>query len=179
MTDLLGRSMEFRVLPIAEEHIEGFRAVLDSVAKERRYLAFLQAPSLDELKAFVRRNIRNGYPQCVALIENQVVGWCDAVPFDRPTKAHGAVLGIGVLTGHRGHGIGTALILATLQRAKAAGLTRIELTVREHNRRAIALYERLGFAHEGLKRNGVRVDGSYENLVCMGLLLDEAVQSQK
>ncbi|HZM33384.1 MAG TPA: GNAT family protein [Burkholderiales bacterium] len=59
--------------------------------------------------------------------------------------------------------------------AKAAGLTRIELTVREHNDRAIALYERLGFVREGLKRNAVRIDGNYENLVCMGLVCDKAV----
>jgi hypothetical protein len=34
----------FRVVPIAEEHIDGFRAGLDAVAQERRYLLFLQAP---------------------------------------------------------------------------------------------------------------------------------------
>lgn len=29
--------MAFRVVPIAEEHIEGFWSALDSVARERRY----------------------------------------------------------------------------------------------------------------------------------------------
>jgi L-amino acid N-acyltransferase YncA len=42
--------------------------------------------------------------------------------------------------------------------------------VREDNTRAIALYESLGFVVEGLKRNGVRLDGRYGNLVCMALL---------
>jgi ribosomal protein S18 acetylase RimI-like enzyme len=162
--------MEFRIQPIAEEHIEGFRSVLDSVARERRYLAFLEAPSLDESKAFVRRNIKMGYPQCVALIEAKVVGWCDVLPIDRPTMAHGGVLGVGVLLEHRGKGIGSALIRAATDMAKAAGLTRIELTVRERNDRAIALYERLGFVREGLKRNAVRIDGNYEDLVCLGLV---------
>lgn len=103
----------FRVVPIAEEHIEGFRAGLDSVARERRYLTFLEAPPLDKVRQFVRRNIREGYPQCVALAEERVVGWCDALPIDRPTRAHTAVLGIGVL----------------------AEFTRIELSVREGNAR--------------------------------------------
>ena len=165
--------MEFQILPIAEEHIEGFRAVLDAVAKERRYLAFLEAPSLDELRSFVRRNIRSGIPEYVALIGDLVVGWCDALPYSRPTKAHGCVLGVGVLAEYRGQGVGTALIRATLDGAKAAGLTRVELTVREDNARAVALYERLGFLYEGLKRNGVRVDGTYKNLVCMAVLLDD------
>jgi len=148
---------------------------LDCVARERRYLAFLEAPSPEDTAGFVRRNIRKGYPQSVALIEREVVGWCDILPIDRPIKAHGGVLGVGVLPKHRGPGIGTALIRATVERARAVGLTRVELAVREDNARAIALYETLGFIHEGVKRNAVRLDGKYENLVCMGLLLDEAV----
>ena len=32
-----------QILPIAEEHIEGFRLCLDAVAHERRYLGFVQA----------------------------------------------------------------------------------------------------------------------------------------
>lgn len=162
--------MKFQILPIAEAHIEGFRSVLDTVARERLYLALLEAPSLDETRVFVRRNIKAGYPQCVALIEDAVVGWCDVLPIDRPAMAHGGVLGVGVLPEHRGKGIGSALIRATMDRARAAGMTRIELAVREHNARAIALYERLGFVREGLKRKAVRIDGTYEDLVCMGLV---------
>jgi ribosomal protein S18 acetylase RimI-like enzyme len=157
-------------VPIAESHIEGFRAALDVVARERLYLGFLEAPSLDEARAFVRRNIKEGYPQNVAVVADRVVGWCDILPYDRPTLAHGAVLGIGLLPEHRGRGIGTALLRATLERARAARLTRIELTVREDNTTALSLYEKEGFVREGLKRNAVRVDGKYGNLVSMGLL---------
>ena len=163
--------VNYEIVPIAEEHIDGFRAVLDAVARERRYLSFLEAPPPDEVANFVRGNIRKGVPQCVALVDDRVVGWCDITPIDRPTKAHGGVLGMGILPEHRGKGIGTALIRETLKRAKVAGITRVELTVREENRRAVALYEKLGFLHEGRKRNAVRVDGKYENLICMALLL--------
>jgi ribosomal protein S18 acetylase RimI-like enzyme len=164
--------MNFRIVPIAEEHIEGFRTVLDSVAKERRYLAFLEAPSLDDSRKFVRRNIQKGFPQCVALVEERVVGWCDILPIDRPTMAHVGVLGVAILAEYRGRGIGTALVRAALEKARNAGLTRIELTVREPNRRVVPLYEKFGFVIEGLKRDAVRVDGKYENLICMGLRLD-------
>jgi ribosomal protein S18 acetylase RimI-like enzyme len=162
----------YRILPIAEEHIEGFREVLDTVARERRYLAFLEAPPAEELAAFVRGNIRKGHAQYVALVDDRVVGWCDILPFDRPTKSHGGVLGLGILPEHRGRGIGPALIEAALAAAKASGLTRVELLVREGNGRAVALYERLGFVREGMKRNAVRVDGHYENAVCMALLFE-------
>jgi ribosomal protein S18 acetylase RimI-like enzyme len=166
--------MTVRIVPTAEEHVEGFHAVFDTVAKERRYLAFLEAPPLEELRGFVRWNIDKGHPQCVALVEGRVVGWCDIVPVDRPTRAHTGVLGVAVLPGFRGQGIGTALVRECLDRARRAGLTRIELTVREHNARVIPLYERFGFAVEGAQPNAVRVDGQYEGLVCMGLILDPA-----
>jgi GNAT superfamily N-acetyltransferase len=109
----------FRVVPMAEEHIEGFRAGLDSVARERRYLTFLEAPSLEESRRFVRRNIREGYPQHVALVEDKVVGWCDALPIDRPTRAHTGVLGIGVLAEFRGRGIASLRLYPN--RAQRAG----------------------------------------------------------
>ena len=98
--------MDFRILPIPEEHIEDFRSALDVVARERRYLAFLEAPSPEETKRLVRRHIAKGYPQCVALVDGKVVGWCDILPIDRPTLAHGGVLGVGVLPEHRAMGIG-------------------------------------------------------------------------
>jgi RimJ/RimL family protein N-acetyltransferase len=47
--------------------------------------------------------------------------------------------------------------------AFAVDLTRIELTVREGNANAMALYESLGFAIEGIHRNAVCIEGQYEN----------------
>jgi hypothetical protein len=39
---------DIRIKPMSEEHIEGFHRVLDTVARERKYLSLLQAPSLEE-----------------------------------------------------------------------------------------------------------------------------------
>lgn len=160
-----------RVVPIAEEHVEAFWAVLDSVARERRYLTVQGAPPPEEVRKFVANNIRKGHPHHVALVAGKVVGWCDAVPYWQSSRAHTAVLGLAVLAEFRGRGIGTALLRATLERARAVGLTRIELSVRENNERVVALYERFGFVREGIQRNAIRVDGMYESLLCMGLIL--------
>lgn len=164
--------MNYRITPIEERHIEGFRAAVDSVARERVYLAFLEAPPVKAAREFVLENIREGHPQFVALVDEKVVGWCDITSLHRHVLAHSRALGMGVLAEYRGHGIGKALIHTTLERAKSIGLTRVELTVREANKRAFALYEKMGFVVEGVKRNAVRVDGKYENLICMGLLLE-------
>jgi RimJ/RimL family protein N-acetyltransferase len=166
--------MTFRIVPIAEEYIEDFRAVLDSVARERRYLLFLEAPPPEDVSKFLRNNIRNGYPQYVALVGDRVAGWCDVLPIDRPTRAHNGVLGLGVLAEFRGRGIGTALLSEALQGARAFGFTRVELSYRAGNARVAALYERFGFLREGVQRKAVRVDGVYEDLICMALLHDRA-----
>lgn len=163
--------MSYDVRPIAEEHIAGFHAALDYVAREKKYLAFLEAPPLDKATAFIRNNIVEDHPQFVALAEGKVVGWCDVIPMkDRPIHAHTGVLGIGILPEHRGKGVGHTLMTATIAKARAKGLTRIELTVREKNTNAITLYKKLGFETEGLKKNAVRIDGVYENICLMGLL---------
>ena len=70
----------------------------------------------------------------------------------------------------RGKGIGRQLMRRTIDAAFAFGLTRIELTVREGNSNAIALYKSLGFEIEGLHRNAVCIEGRYENLYSMALL---------
>jgi len=159
------------IVPITQDHIESFHRALDFVARERRYLAFLEAPPPEETRAFVLNNIRQGYPQLVAVSAGQVVGWCDVVPNPRPIYAHAGVLGIALLPEFRRQGIGGRLIRQTLDAAQAFGLHRIELTVRENNSVAIELYKKVGFAIEGLQRDRILVDGAYENLVLMGMLL--------
>jgi ribosomal protein S18 acetylase RimI-like enzyme len=158
------------IVPIAQDHIESFHRALDFVARERRYLAFLEAPPFESTQAFVLNNIRQGYPQLVAVSAGQVVGWCDVAPKPRPIYAHGGVLGIALLPEFRRQGIGARLIQQTLGAAQAFGLCRVELTVRENNAVAIELYKRVGFEIEGLQRDATKVDGVYENVVLMAIL---------
>jgi ribosomal protein S18 acetylase RimI-like enzyme len=166
-------TIDFEIVPIAEEHIDGFCAAVDSVARERKYLAFLEGPKIEMSRAFVLGNLRDNRPHYVAIHKATVIGWCDISSLNRPVFAHAGVLGMGVLSEFRGFGIGKALIAAAIARAKEIGLTRIELTVREENHRAIALYEKVGFVVEGIKKQSTLIDGNYSNDLCMALLLPE------
>ena len=159
------------IVPIEEGHIDGFHRALDLVARERRYLAFLEAPPIEEMRTFVLDNIKRGQLQFVAVSsDGEVVGWCDVTPLSRPTQAHRGVFGVGLLPQFRGQGIGTKLIRVALAAARAFGLHRVELTVREHNTGAIELYKKEGFEIEGTQRDAVLVDGVYENVVCMAVV---------
>jgi len=160
------------IVPIAPAHIDSFHRALDLVARERRYLAMLEAPPIEEFRDFVENIIRRHYPQFVALSVGEVVGWCDVLPKTWPIYAHTGVLGVALLPALRGQGLGRRLIERALQAAQAFGLSRVELTVREDNRTAIALYRKLGFVTEGLKRNALRIDDRYENQVLMALLFE-------
>jgi RimJ/RimL family protein N-acetyltransferase len=166
--------MHWQVVPIERRHIAGFRKVLDSVARERRYLAFLEAPPVAQVRRFVLNNLRNRVPQFVAIEDDRVIGWCDVLPKTHETLRHGGALGMGVAAPYRSRGIGAALLRATIDAAFARGMTRIELLVRVDNEPAIALYRRCGFELEGRLRNYMIVDGaSYDTLAMARLATGE------
>jgi RimJ/RimL family protein N-acetyltransferase len=160
------------IVPIAEEHVASFRAALDGVARERRFLALLEAPPLGDVREFVLANLRAGNPQLVALDGDSVVGWCDIVRGTKPTYRHSGVLGMGVVHDWRRRGVGAALVAAALAAAKERGMTRVELTVRVDNLAAVGLYEKLGLVREGLLRRHMRVDGRYVDAHAMAWLAE-------
>lgn len=136
----------------------------------RRYLSLLEAPPLEETRSYIRHIIAHGHPQRVALAASEVVGLCDVTPNSRPALAHAGALGMGLLQPFRGRGIGTRLLQRTLEASRAFGLTRIELTVRESNASAIALYKKLGFEIEGRQRKAIRIGEAYEDRIAMAVL---------
>lgn len=84
-----------------------------------------------------------------------------------------ANLGMSVADGHRGEGIGVALMEAAVAWAREAGAHKIDLDLWPWNHRARALYERFGFVEEGYRRrHWRRKDGSLWDAVTMGLVLD-------
>jgi ribosomal protein S18 acetylase RimI-like enzyme len=162
--------MGVQIVPMQRGHIAGFREVLDAVARERRYLAFLEAPPLARVRRFVLGNLRVGAPQFIALDDGRVVGWCDVTPRTHETLRHSGVLGMGVAATHRGRGVGAALLRATIEAAAAGGLARIELVVRVDNGPAIGLYRRHGFEVEGTLRHYLVVDGAAYDALQMARL---------
>lgn len=160
-----------QILPIAEEHIESYHQCLDSVARERLYLALVEAPPLDSTRAFVLSNIANNVPQFVAVISSQVIGWCDISPLKHEGFKHRGALGMGIHKRYRRSGIGQRLITRTIQKAKEGGLERIELEVFASNVPAIKLYEKMGFVTEAVKKNARKIDGNYDDLVEMVLFV--------
>lgn len=165
--------MSVVISPIAMGHAVGFHDCLDTVARERKYLAATEALPLEKIEAFVRDNVANDAVQFVAVDGARVVGWADVFPHWADAIAHCGRLGMGVHPDYRRRGLGEALMRACLVKAKAKGITRVELEVRADNLPAIRLYEKVGFVREALKRNAMRFDGVYYDALQMSLLQPE------
>ncbi len=160
-------SGETAVRSIAAEDVPSFHRCLDAVARERRFLAMLEAPPLEEVREFVASGRQRGVVQFVATVDGEVVGWCDISPVPFEGLRHCGALGMGVLPRHRRRGIGRRLLEAALREAGRCGITRVQLEVFASNRAAISLYEAFGFECEGRKRRARELDGIAEDLVCM------------
>ena len=52
-------TMSLSIVPLAEVHFEDLRKAFDSIAREKRYLAFIKAPPLQEGLAFYRNIVDN------------------------------------------------------------------------------------------------------------------------
>ncbi|WP_299968316.1 GNAT family N-acetyltransferase [uncultured Roseobacter sp.] len=74
---------------------------------------------------------------------------------ERPVAADVLLMdGICVAPAARGHGVGTALLQAIKDTARAQGKTGVRLDVIDSNDRARALYERQGFTVRGVEHTG-------------------------
>lgn len=164
--------MTIVIAPIAESHAESFHACLDTVAREKKYLAQIEALPLERVQAFVRSSVANDSAQFVATDDSTVVGWCDILPGWAHAVQHCGTLGMGLLPTYRRRGIGQRLLSTTIAKARANGITRIVLEVRTDNTGAIKLYERMGFTHEVRKRNALRFEGAYYDAFQMSLIFE-------
>jgi len=164
--------MNVTVIPAEERHIPGYHAALDAVARERRWLCFLEAPPIEKSAAFVRELLGGAGVQIVAVTEaGTVVGWCDIARGGRESIRHTGHLGMGLLKDYRGQGLGRKLMEAAISAAKTQGMERVELEVFASNSPAITLYRKLGFREEGRKLKARKIDGAYDDIVVMALFL--------
>jgi ribosomal protein S18 acetylase RimI-like enzyme len=89
------------------------------------------------------------------------------------TSGHGfGEIGMAVAREWRGRGVGSALMEAAIDWARAQGLHKLSLGVFAHNAAGLALYRRYGFVEEGRRvKHYRRQSGELWDSIEMGLLL--------
>jgi len=148
---------------------EGFAAVMEAVAEEGRWIGTEAPVDREALHARIRKMLADGDVLFVIDVGGEIVGTAGL----HGTHAKGVVsLGMAILAERRGRGGGRALLEAAIEHARGMGCHKIELEVWPDNDRAIALYDKFGFAVEGLRRDHYRRrDGTLRSSQLMALLL--------
>ena len=101
----------------------------------------------------------------------EIIGFIWAERGKLKRVCHSAYIVTGIRSAYRRQGIGTEFFLRLEDWAKKNGIIRLELTVECPNAAAKRLYEKNGFAVEGIKKKTMKVNGSYVDEYCMGKII--------
>ena len=107
----------------------------------------------------------------VAEVEGKVIASSDIHPL-KGFERHVGVLGIIVKNGFRNVGIGTEMMKALVEQASKMGLKVLTLSAFATNRRAIHVYEKVGFVQTGVIPRKHFKDGKYIDEIIMTKLLE-------
>lgn len=156
---------------------EGLHALIDSIARERRWLLNYEAFwGIEGQRRWLQETeLSRGIAMVAENVEGDIIGWADISRSLTPLVSHVGTLGLGIARSYRGQGIGRNLLVAITDEARKAGIEKLELVVRADNYAAIALYESLGWQHEGRSIRAFKHDGEYVDKVEMGLWIGQEI----
>ena len=146
--------------------------LMDAVAAERRWIGTEPPIDRDERRPRWEAQVNDESKgvSFMAEADGRMIG-CLGLQL----TPHGvADLGMFIADGWRGRGVGSALMDAAIEWARASPAHKIALSLWPHNEAARALYDKFGFVEEGvLRRHYRRQNGELWDAVVMGLLLDD------
>ena len=127
--------------------------------------------TLEEMNTNIKNINNSNSLRLVAEDKGDIIGFLSSERGLVNRIRHRAYIVIGIVKDYRGKKIGVQLFKELEKWALESNITRLELTVMEHNESAIKLYEKMGFKREGLKINSLLVDGKYVDEYYMGKIL--------
>jgi L-amino acid N-acyltransferase YncA/DNA-binding transcriptional ArsR family regulator len=102
----------------------------------------------------------------VADVDGQIAGWAAAVPVsNRECYAGVAETSVYVGDGHRGRGIGTALLRQQTEAADHAGLWTLQTSIFTENRASLAIHHAAGFRTVGIRERIAQRDNTWHDTV--------------
>ena len=158
-----GDRAAFEIRPAREDDRRQLATAFAAIAEERDGIA--SEPPVDIDARAASWMIEGSF---VATSGSEIVGFVSVY-----ASPHGyADLGMAVVREWRGRGVGSALLAAAIESARARGLHKVSLEVFAHNGAAIALYRTFGFVEEGRRvKQYRRQSGELWDAIEMGLLL--------
>ena len=109
----------------------------------------------------------------LVMLNNEIIGMLNVHASHKLRLKHIGEFGVTVKKKYWGIGIGRHLLDVMLHWANQTELIRkINLKVTAHNKRAIELYQKVGFEVEGVLKRDICIDGVFLNTYAMGLCID-------
>ncbi len=151
-----------------EDDAEQLLSFIKSVVEEEIYLEIDSVPrTIEEEKKFIRESISENRQFLVAVVDEKIIGDASAWVGRLKKNKHTALMGIAIQKEYRGLGIGKLLMEQLIDWLKSKAVEKIWLTVFSTNKRAIALYEKIGFEIEGIQKNHIKIRDEYIDRIFM------------
>jgi ribosomal-protein-serine acetyltransferase len=121
----------------------------------------------------VRRHAERNGSELAFVLDERMIGAAGFAGID--WVARGTSIGYWLAEEHQGRGLMTRAVRTLIDYAFGElALHRVEIQAAEGNRRSRAIPERLGFRHEGIRREAECVGGRYLDLAVYGLLATDS-----
>jgi len=127
-----------------------------------------EPPPVEHWRDMVDSMRARGWPFLVAEADGAVLGFAYAAQFrDRPAYRHCCEDSIYIHADRLGHGIGTALLGALVEAARASGFAQMLAVIGGAEPASVALHTKLGFRHSGRMKNVGYKFGRWLDIVYM------------
>jgi ribosomal protein S18 acetylase RimI-like enzyme len=141
------------------DDVDGFYECFVSVAGEKKYFRFIDAPSKSLLAKILEKAIKRNSAFVVAEVNGVFAGWAE-ITFEKSyaTDYNGHLV-IAIQSEFRRKGIGKALAQMIIAISKKMNLKYLRSDVFSKNTRAIEFFKRFGFQVDGVRPEYTVIDG--------------------
>jgi RimJ/RimL family protein N-acetyltransferase len=160
---------------VKEEDAEAIVKLLKQLDEETKFTLFApgERKTTVEKQREIIKNILTSDNRMifVAVKDDQLIGCLGAFGGEYRKVKHRIYIVIGVLQTFAHQGIGTQLFTEMEKWARENKFHRLELTVMTNNQAGLALYKKMGFEIEGIKKHSVLVNGEFIDEYYMAKLI--------
>lgn len=162
------------IRPATEADLAAVTAIFNEVIATSTAIYADEPFSLEDRAAWFAARRTAGYPVLVAEEDGKVLGLASFGEFRAwPGFRHTVEHSVHIRAGARGRGLGTALVRALFDPARALGKHVMVAGVDATNEGSIRLHERLGFERAAMLREVGRKFGRWLDLLFLQKFLDE------
>ena len=161
------------IRPLEWMELPEFLRLRKTIENEAEHLAVSKGERRETILHVAAKMILTGERTAtlVAVENGRLIGYINTI-FAKFKKLRGnAYVTMAVKASHRGIGIGTRLLSAAEDFARARKARRIELEVFGKNEGAVRLYSKMGYEIEGRKKNAVQATDGPDDILFMAKTL--------